>query len=70
MRGEWGFKGMVISDAGAVDGVYGCDKTHPTVHDHACHNYTHNSLDATSAALNAGCDLNCELQLSVSFEFR
>ena len=58
MRGEWGFEGMIISDAGAVDGVWGCDKTNPVLHDRACHNYTHSTLNATAVALNAGCDLN------------
>ena len=58
MRRDWGFGGMVISDAGAVDGVWGCDKTNPVLHDRACHNYTHDAVDATSAAFTAGCDLN------------
>jgi beta-glucosidase len=58
MRGEWSFEGMIISDAGAVDGIWGCDKSNPVLHDRQCHNYTHNGLDATAAALNAGCDLN------------
>ena len=58
MRREGGFGGMVISDAGAVDGGWGCDKTKPVLHDRACHNYTHDAVDATSAAFAAGCDLN------------
>ena len=58
MRGEWGFDGMVISDAGAVDGIWGCDDPGRVVHDRACHNYTHTAQDATTAALKAGCDLD------------
>lgn len=60
LRNEWGCREcMVISDAGAVDGVWGCDRPGQAVlHDRPCHNYTHSTLSATAAALNAGCDLD------------
>eukprot|EP01052_Picozoa_sp_SAG31_P051724 SAG31_NODE_12419_length_943_cov_1.436019_2_plen_208_part_01 len=59
MRNDWGFKGMIISDAGAVDGIWGCDKAKLNItHDAQCHNFTKDTLDAAVMAIEAGCDLN------------
>ncbi|XP_050401329.2 uncharacterized protein LOC126818152 [Patella vulgata] len=45
LRTEWGFQGYVVSDAGAIeDAVYN-------------HKYINNSIDATAACVNAGCNL-------------
>ncbi|ESO86874.1 hypothetical protein LOTGIDRAFT_166876 [Lottia gigantea] len=46
LRSDWGFKGYVISDAGAIEGM----KTG--------HNYYNNSVDIVAGSLNAGCNIN------------
>ncbi|KAK7108560.1 uncharacterized protein [Littorina saxatilis] len=45
LRTEWGFKGWVISDGGAIENII-----------HA-HHYLNNSVDTVAAAVNAGCNL-------------
>jgi beta-glucosidase len=47
LRKEWGFKGYVVSDCGAI-----CD-----FHEH--HKVTHNAAESSAMAVNNGCDLNC-----------
>ena len=44
-RGEWGFKGYVISDSGAIVNIM----TH--------HNYTHNLVDTATVAIKAGTNI-------------
>jgi beta-glucosidase len=47
LRKEWGFKGYVVSDCGAI-----CD-----FHNH--HKITENAAHSAALAVNNGCDLNC-----------
>ncbi|XP_059161838.1 xylan 1,4-beta-xylosidase-like isoform X2 [Physella acuta] len=44
-RGEWNFKGYVISDQGAIENIQ--DE----------HHYTNNTIDTAAAAVGAGCNL-------------
>ncbi|KAK6170944.1 hypothetical protein SNE40_019222 [Patella caerulea] len=45
LRTEWGFKGYVVSDEAAIEGISGG------------HNYTNNSVACAAAAISAGCNL-------------
>jgi len=47
LRKEWGFKGHVVTDCGALDDVYSTHKTLP------------NSVEVAAAAIKAGIDLDC-----------
>ena len=47
LRGEWGFRGHVVSDCGAVYNI--------ALYHEFCEDLTH----AAAAALKSGCDLNC-----------
>lgn len=47
LRGEWGFKGYVVSDCGAI-----CDF-------HKNHKVTETPAESCALAVNNGCDLNC-----------
>ena len=47
LRGEWGFRGYVVSDCGAIDDI------------HARHTWVSSAAKAAAAAVRAGCDLNC-----------
>ena len=51
-RKEWGFKGYVISDAGAITNIM------------SQHHYLNNSVDTVTACIKAGC--NIELGSTVS----
>ena len=44
-RNEWGFKGFVVSDAGAITNIM------------TPHHYTNTSAQTVAAAINAGCNL-------------
>ncbi|KAH9492162.1 Beta-D-xylosidase 1 [Bulinus truncatus] len=46
LRTEWGFKGYVISDQGAVENIM------------TQHHYTNNVVDTAAAAVSAGCNLD------------
>ena len=47
LRGQWGFKGHVVSDCGAIDDF----------HNH--HGVTKNAAESAALAVRNGCDLNC-----------
>lgn len=47
LRREWGFQGHYVSDCWAIRDF----------HEH--HGVTHNGVESSAKALNAGCDLNC-----------
>ncbi|HUI30278.1 MAG TPA: glycoside hydrolase family 3 C-terminal domain-containing protein [Candidatus Acidoferrales bacterium] len=47
LRNEWGFKGYVVSDCGAIWDIY-----------HG-HKYAHDAAEASAFAVKAGCDLTC-----------
>ena len=47
LRDEWGFRGYVVSDCGAI-----CD-----IHDH--HRVTDSAAESAALAVRNGCDLNC-----------
>ncbi len=53
LRGEWGFKGYVISDFGAVLDIYQSDPDHAG----QGHYYAHSAAEAAADAVNNGCDL-------------
>lgn len=48
-RGEWGFRGYIMSDAGAIDFI------------RKGHNYTQNDLETVTMAIRAGCNQELEL---------
>ncbi|KAI8783286.1 beta-D-xylosidase 2 isoform X1 [Biomphalaria glabrata] len=45
-RTDWGFKGYVISDEGAIENIW------------TQHHYTNNSVDTVAAAVSAGCNMD------------
>lgn len=47
LRKKWGFQGFVVSDCGAIDDIVNG------------HHYTKTYPEASAAAVNAGCDLEC-----------
>lgn len=47
LRGQWGFRGYVVSDCGAIDDI------------HAAHGYAKDAAGASAEAVKAGCDLTC-----------
>lgn len=47
LREEWGFKGYVVSDCGAIDDI------------HAHHKLTQSPEESSALAVKNGCDLNC-----------
>ena len=49
LRGEWGYKGLVVSDCWAIRDFYAP----------GCHGYSEDAAHATAAALATGTDLNC-----------
>ena len=49
LRGEWGYKGLIVSDCWAIRDFYAPD----------CHGYSVDKAHAAAAALHAGTDLNC-----------
>ena len=58
LRGDWGFKGHVVSDCGAIDDF------------HQHHGVTKNAAESAALAVRMGCDLNCgctfnDLQVAV-----
>ena len=53
LRNEWGFRGYVVSDEGAIENIM------------VFHNYTHTKAETAAAAINAGTQLvprTCVLQ--------
>lgn len=50
LRGQWGFKGQVVSDCGAVYDIF------------MGHNYSPTLEAAVAAAVKAGCDLSCGIE--------
>ncbi|XP_070191071.1 uncharacterized protein [Littorina saxatilis] len=56
-RGEWGFKGYVISDQGAIENIIGS------------HHYFNNSVDTVAACVNAGCNLELSSNLKMPVFF-
>jgi beta-glucosidase len=48
LRGEWGFKGHVVSDCGALSDI------------HAHHKVTNNGVESAALALKRGCDIGCD----------
>jgi beta-glucosidase len=53
LRGEWGFKGHVVSDCGALADF------------HKHHNVTNDAAESAALALRRGCDLGCEQECNV-----
>ena len=51
LRKDWGFKGYVISDMGAIEGVV------------ESHKYYNNSLETVTGTVKAGCNLELSLNL-------
>ncbi len=49
LRGEWQYKGLVVSDCWAI-----CD-----FYEEGCHDYTQDGIQASAIAVHAGTDLNC-----------
>ncbi len=49
LRGEWGYKGLIVSDCWAI-----CDFFTP-----GCHGYAADASEAAAMAVHAGTDLNC-----------
>lgn len=47
LRGQWGFRGHVVSDCGAIDDI------------HQHHRVTGNAAESAALAVREGCDLNC-----------
>ncbi|KAK7108550.1 hypothetical protein V1264_016279 [Littorina saxatilis] len=56
-RGEWGFKGYVISDEGAIENII------------YQHHYLNNSVDTVAACVNAGCNLELSGNLKTPVYF-
>jgi beta-glucosidase len=48
LREEWGFKGHVVSDCGAITDI------------HRNHKYTRDAAESAAVAIKAGCDLSCD----------
>jgi beta-glucosidase len=48
LRGEWGFKGHVVSDCGALSDI------------HKTHHVTADEAESAALALKAGCDIGCD----------
>ncbi|KAK7100470.1 uncharacterized protein [Littorina saxatilis] len=57
LRGEWGFKGFVMSDAGAVESLVTSFK------------YINNSVDAAAACVNAGCNVELSGDIETPYYF-
>ena len=49
LRGEWGYKGLVVSDCHAISDFF----------EPGCHGYSEDGTHAVAAAIHAGTDLNC-----------
>ena len=49
LRGEWGYKGLVVSDCHAISDFF----------EPGCHGYSEDGPHAVAAAIHAGTDLNC-----------
>ena len=49
LRGEWGFRGLVVSDCWAISDFYEPGR----------HGYSENAVEATALAVHTGTDLNC-----------
>ena len=49
LRGEWGYKGLVVSDCHAISDFF----------KPGCHGYSEDAPHAVAAAIHAGTDLNC-----------
>ena len=49
LRGEWGYKGLIVSDCWAISDFY----------TEGCHGYASDAAEATAMAVHAGTDLNC-----------
>ena len=49
LRGEWGYKGIVLSDCWAINNFY----------EENCHDYTQNGAEAAALAVHVGTELEC-----------
>ena len=49
LRGEWGYKGLIVSDCWAIADFYEPGR----------HNFSDNAVEATALAIHVGTDLNC-----------
>jgi beta-glucosidase len=49
LRGEWGYKGLIVSDCGAISNFF----------EPGCHGYSEDGPHAAATAIHTGTDLNC-----------
>lgn len=56
LRGQWGYKGMIVSDCDAIADSWTPDGKN---YSQPGHGYASNASDATTRGIKAGCDMDC-----------